>query len=463
MFQRADTGITRHPLKAARESLGLSQIEYARRIAKAHDGLGFGAMMVKTHYTVLHWESGRNEPNPHTQLAIAHVHGVDPEDVLRLGWPHWLHLATDDAPLLNQPWTPQGAMATLSSTARPADTRPRSYLAVTGPALDSHIRKSFAALAVPQRTPARDGHPVTPGTLTGAEARVEALELQEIAAPVVPMALYVAARAEHRLVTGLLTERGYAPETGARLLLLAARTAALCEWLSGCLGEDARAERYALAAIRAATAAGSRQRVASSMIDLAFRHLVAGDPQDMLSLVHATWTIVRRPPPGLAVTLHTREAQALARLGNISATTRALDRAAGALTATPADAEPTAEPLCINVDEEWLDVSSGTAWLHLGRPEKALPHFATLLDEGSLSRAPGPPSPYTARRLLYLVDAQLALGELDAAAHSAHRALALVGSLPPGLAHQYRRRFTPHSAEPVARNLIDALTEHSAH
>ncbi|UQA92328.1 helix-turn-helix transcriptional regulator [Streptomyces halobius] len=453
----------RHPLKAARESLGLSQTAYARLIAKAHNELGFGPKMVKTHYTVLHWESGRNEPEPNTQLAIAHIHGVNLEDVLRLGWPHWLHLATDDATLLNQSWTPQSAIDALHSTARLADTRPRSYLAVTGPALDSQIRATLAALADPQPPPSREGRRVTPDTLTRIEARIEALELQEARALTTPMALYFATRAEHRLLTTLLTSSGYDHKAGARLLLLAARTAALCAWLSGCLGEDARAERYALAAIRAASVAGARRHVAAYMPDLAFRHLVAGDPKDVLSLVHATRAIVRHPSPGLAVTLHSREAQALARLGDITASTRALDRAVSTLVTGPTEVDPTIDPLSINVDEEWLDVSSGAAWLHLGRPEKALPHLTTLLDDGPPSRPPTPPSPCAASRLLYVVDAQLALGELDAATHSAHRAAALVGNLPPDLAHQFRQRFAPHTTEPAVRDLIDTLTEHPTH
>ncbi|UQI46107.1 helix-turn-helix domain-containing protein [Streptomyces sp. HU2014] len=458
MYQRPDDShMARHPLKVARESLGLSQLGYARLIARAHDELGFGPRMVRTRHTVSHWEAGRNEPELTAQLAIARVHRVPGEEVARLGWPHWLHLATDDTALLNQPWTPQGAIGALHSTARLAGARPRSYLTVTGPALDFQIKKSLAALASPQPPPTRDGRPVTPGMLAGMEARIEALELQEVATPVTPMALYVAARAEHRLLAGLLTSHGYDAKTGAWLLLLATRTAALCEWLSGCLGEEARAERYALAAIRAATAAGSRRRVASCMIDLAFRHLVAGDPKDMLSLVHAARAIVRRPPAGLAVTLHTREAQALARLGDLTASTRALGRATSTLADEAADADPVADLLCVNVGEEWLAVSSGAAWLHLGRPKKALPHFTTLLDDGPASRTPDPPSPYAARRLLYVVDAQLALGELDAAAHSAHRAVALVGRLPPGLARQFRQRFAHHSTEPVVRDLIEEI------
>ncbi|GAA0346454.1 hypothetical protein GCM10010319_23670 [Streptomyces blastmyceticus] len=41
------------------------------------------------------------------------------------------------------------------------------------------------------------------------------------------------------------------------------------------------------------------------------------------------------------------------------------------------------------------------------------------------------PPPRTARRLLYVVDAHLSLGDLDAAVGSAYRAVDLLGILPP--------------------------------
>ncbi|WKX69370.1 helix-turn-helix transcriptional regulator [Streptomyces sp. XD-27] len=65
----------------ARESLGLSQLGYARLIARAHDELGFGSRMVKTRHTVSHWEAGRNEPELTAQLAIARIHHVPEEEV----------------------------------------------------------------------------------------------------------------------------------------------------------------------------------------------------------------------------------------------------------------------------------------------------------------------------------------------------------------------------------------------
>ncbi|WP_331723642.1 MULTISPECIES: hypothetical protein [unclassified Streptomyces] len=456
MYQRPDEPDgARHPLKAARQALGLSQIAYARLVAKTHDELGFGPMAVRNHHKVLRWESGGTAPEHTAQLAIARIHQVPEDEVSRLGWPHWLHLATDDATLLHQRLTPRSAIDALHTTARLTDESPRSYLAVTGPALGSQLRNVLTALDNPQPLPSRHGHCLTPDALAHVEARLEALELQEAGAQVTPAVLYFAARAEHRLITGLLTDGGYSRTTGARLLLLAARAAVLCAWLCGCLGEEARAERFSLAAIRAAAAAGAPRHVASYLPDLAFRHLLAGAPQDVLSLVTAARAIVRHPSPQLAAVLHTREAQAFARLGEDRAAGRALHRAAAALS----DRHGSPDPFSVNVDETWLASAAGSVWLHLGRPGKALPHFAPLLDEGPAPHRPDPLSPYAARRLLSVVDTQLALGDLDAAAATAHRAIAFVGSLPPGLARQYRQRFASRAAEPVVRDLSQALSE----
>ncbi|MEU8779518.1 hypothetical protein [Streptomyces sp. NPDC048606] len=174
---------------------------------------------------VSRWESGRTVPDLGTQLAIAHVHQVGAEDVHRLGWPHWLYLATDAAALA-QPWTAQGAVNAARQTAQPNREGVRSYLTVTG-------------------------------TL---------LEAQEAEASLSPMTLYRAARAEDRLVLRLLAAAGYDRPTGTRLLLLATRTATRCGCFSRCLGDEAGAERYALAALRTGNTAGSQTSTANTLL-----------------------------------------------------------------------------------------------------------------------------------------------------------------------------------------------------
>ncbi|MGW1076724.1 hypothetical protein [Streptomyces sp. NPDC002537] len=449
--------MAQHPLVSLRGSVGLSHPAYARLIAETHARLGFGHMAARRE-KISRWESGRTVPELTAQLAMAHVHQVPGEEVERLGWPHWLHLATGDAALPYQPWTVPGALNTLRGTARPSEARPHpDRLAVTGPALAVQIRESLAALAGRQPPPARDGHRVTPDTVAWIETRTQALERHEAGTPLTPTALYGAARTEHRLITTLLTTGGYDSTTGTRLLLLATRTAVLCAWLSSSLGEEAGAERYTLAAIRAATAAGARQHTAESMCQLAVRHLIAGSPRDALHLVHAARAAAPHPTAHLAASLHIKEALALARLKDATASFRTLGHATRALDADTTGRNPTDNNLPgITLDEDYLAIVRGHAWCFLGRPRKALPHFASLF-----TSAPSSPIPYTARRLLHAVDSQLADGQLDAAAHSTHHAVTLTGTLPPGLTHKYRQRLAPHRAEPLIRDLLDLLADTS--
>ncbi|MFD3945270.1 type 2 lanthipeptide synthetase LanM [Streptomyces sp. NPDC058579] len=344
--------------------------------------------------------------------------------------------------------------------ARTAHARPRHGLTVTGGTLLSHIRHALAALASPPRPPAaREGHRVTPEALGWLEARTQALERYENGAPVSLPALYLAARTEYQQVTGLLADGGYDGATGARLLLLGARAATVCGWLSSTLGEEARAERYDLAAIRAATAAGSRRHVATYMSQLAIRHLIAGAAHDALQLAHAARAVVQRPSGTFAVSLHVKEALALARLNEPTATDRALGQARDAFERHTPDERPATAPADTIVDETYLDIGQGNAFLYMGRPRKALPCFASLFDH---TPHHAPASPYTARRLLYVVDVQLALGDVDAATRSAHRATALTGQLPPGLARQYGQRFAPHRTRPAVGDLLDQLSAPAA-
>ncbi|MEU8548899.1 hypothetical protein AB0C81_18225 [Streptomyces roseoverticillatus] len=447
-----------HPLASLRASLRLSHPAYAQLVAEVHAQLGYGQMAARRE-KVSRWESGRTVPELTAQLAMAHIHQVPGEEVERLGWPHWLYLAADHDALLQQPWTTQGVVDSLRSTALLDHARRLPSLALTGSALASAARTSVSVLAGPKTPHSREGLRVRSDTVAWIEARTRALELHESGTSTAPAALHFAARAEHRLITTLLTTGGYDGHTGTRLLLLAARTAALCAWLSSSLGEEITAERYTLAAIRAATAAGARGHVTTYMAQLSIRHLIAGDPQDALSLVHAARAITQRPTAHQAASLHTKEALALARLGDTAGSARALDRAADALTADTADHDPAINPFDIKVDDEYLAAARGNAWLFLGQPKKALPFFATLLDNGTSLRTAAPASPYTARRLLYVVDAQLALGELDAAAHSVQRAVALTGILPPGLTHNYRQRLLGHRNEPAIRDLLDLLAD----
>ncbi|MEI5098143.1 hypothetical protein RB200_05205 [Streptomyces sp. PmtG] len=419
--------------------------------------MGLGQMAARRE-KVSRWESGRIAPELTAQLAIARVHHVPEQDVLRLGWPRWALLATGDAALLTPSWTPEDAIAATAITAQ--TTKPPAFgLAVTGSALASQIKAALGALTSGLPPPAQEGRTLVPEAPAWAQARIATLESLESGTLIPQTALFAAARAEYQGVSGLLRHYGYDRLTGARLLLLAARAAALCTWLSGALGEELRAERYALAATRAATAAGAPRHTAAYLSLLAIRHLRRGAPEDALALIRAARSCTPRPTARLAVILETREARALARLGEHTASLRAVDRAAQALAAVPPSWNPDSDPTASNIDNEYLTLAQGHVWLRLGHPGKALTYYQSLLD---IFPDPAQPlSPHIAARLRPVVEAQLAVGESNAATDTVEHALALTGTLPPGIAGWFQQQLTPHARHPATRDLLNHLAEHT--
>ncbi|MFE6748047.1 hypothetical protein ACFVGM_19505 [Kitasatospora purpeofusca] len=444
-----------HPLVALRTATGLSQAAYARLIARTHAELGHGQMAARRE-KVSRWESGRIAPEFTAQLAMARIHQVDEGIVLRLGWPQWLMAATGDDDLLHQPWSPQGAVAVSRLTAVAAG-EPGTALIATGACLTAQIRGALAALAGGARPLERDGPRIAPEALAWAEQRILALERLETGSPVPQHALYLAARTEHRLISDLLSSHGYDRATGTRLLLLSARTATLCTWTSHVAGDEAWTERYNLAAIRAASAAGAAHHTVAYLTQLCYRHLRRGDPRDALSLLRAARAIVPRPTPRLAVKLHARQSVVSARLAERTAGLRALDRAEHALAAASAQWDPEADPTSGNINEDYLDFSRGHTWLRLGQPARALSCFSDLLgDRASPDR---PPSPYDPVQLCPAVEAQLDAGRIDEAAATIRRATDRTGGFLPGLANRFRRYLAPHADHPDVRELLERLAE----
>ncbi|MFD8085724.1 hypothetical protein ACFV4F_28950 [Kitasatospora sp. NPDC059722] len=461
-----------HPLALIRAAEGLSPSEYARIVARTHAELGFGQMAARRE-KVHRWESGRTVPEPTAQLAMAHHHGVPAPEVHRLGWPHWLHLVIGDAVLLDQPYTAAGAALALNSALHLPKAPCPAALLLTGAALATHLRTALVrATTDADRNPDGTGpHDTSPhdtgphGTGPSAEqlrwigARTSALERHESGTYLPTAALYGAAHAEHRLVVRLIGAHGHDGPAARRLFRFAARTALVCAWLSSALGEETRAERHNLTAVRAAAAAAEPDLAAVATARLAARHVVGGDPVDALALVRTARTVGTRPSPGTMTALYCTEALALARLGHAAGSARALDRAGKAASATPAAGDT---PFGAAPHRLTVTVARARSALLLGAPHEAEPHFRVLVD--SLQAPPaGAPSPHTGSWLLDAVDAHLAVGDFGSAAVAVHRAVHVTGTLPPGLARQYRDRLSAHGREPAVRRALEFLRDTAPH
>ncbi|WP_331748281.1 hypothetical protein [Streptomyces sp. NBC_00648] len=448
-----------HPLAFLRASTGVSHPSYARLVAETHAKLGYGHMAARRE-KIWRWESGRTVPELTAQLAIAHLHQVPEADVRRLGWPHWLHLAAGDAVLLTRPWTPRGAIDALRDGSRLAERRDLSYLAVTGPFVDTLTRQwtSAAAVRADGRKPGEphpaEPHPGEPDTVYRARVRVEVLETMASTLPAA--VLHPAARNDLSLLTSLVSAAGHDSAATAPLLLLAARTANLCAGQCIALGESATAERYYLLASRAAAAADHPELSAACLAGVAYSHLLEGAPGEVIPLVEAALTAPHRPGHRLAVLLHLLAARAHALAGEAAPCAHALERAGTALAAHTAVRLGEPCSLARDLGEDCAAVVAGTTAFHLGRPRQALGHFAPLLDTSRFFGL----RPFAVHELLHVVDTQLALGEVEAAAHTAGRAVAHCDGPPAKVVRQYQKRFAAHGTVPAVRDLLASLTPH---
>ncbi|WP_405542529.1 hypothetical protein OG478_12635 [Streptomyces phaeochromogenes] len=434
-------------MKIARERLGLSRYNYMRRIAEEK---GLDPKTIReSNNNVLRWESG-TRPESETQYAIARIHGMSVNSVDQLGWPDFLHLADGDA-LLTAPWTTTGCVDALRSLRWTTPLRP--CLIVTGRALAAFIDRALSAVAIAP-TPVRGACHRS----LAIEDAIDALanDLDNVWRTGDPLPVLPFARANLHVTIGLLATKNADPAARAQLLLTAIHFAHLCCNTERDLGEDALAEQYGLFAVRAAASTGSRLHTAACLITLAWHHAEIGDPRDAHQLVSAAQRIApHRAAPRLSAVIQAREAGVHAQLKDTTASRQALDRAAKALADSTAD---DVTPWGDHIDEEWLSRCTGQVLLKLGEPKRALQYYSPLIDDLP-PRTSTQPLLYTAKDLLNVVDAQFALGDIDAAVHGTHRAAALFPQMPAGLVRQYRRRLEPHCKAPAVRDLLELLTD----
>ncbi|MFJ4188970.1 hypothetical protein [Kitasatospora sp. NPDC089509] len=272
--------MTGHPLAFLRGTLGLSHPAYAQLIAQTHSDLGYGQMAARRE-KVSRWESGRIVPHLTTQLAIARIHGASPDDVLRLGWPAWLHSVSREAVLTLRPWSFEGMLGVLEALSQSVCDEGRRELTFTGFTLAAMVKSAMAALPGAE-VPARAGSHLGPGVAAAVEARVAALESMRTWAW--PTVLCPAVVGELQFLASLLAGAEYDGRIGTRLLVLVVRVCDLAAALRRKLGDYSGSERYLHLAVRAAVAGRAVSPAADCFEVLARLHDCAGDPEDALLL-----------------------------------------------------------------------------------------------------------------------------------------------------------------------------------
>ncbi|MEU8548969.1 helix-turn-helix transcriptional regulator [Streptomyces roseoverticillatus] len=444
--------MSQHPLAVLRKSLGLSQSQYARLVDKAHSAMGFG-YLVSHRVKMSRWESGRTTPDLHAQFSIARIHHVAESEVVRLGWPQWLHLATGDAMLVNRPWTARGAIDAFNDAVTLAGSPSHSHLALTGSRVQGFAEMLQCASSTSPVKPETDGRKdVDDAAVAGFYASIRNLERVRWA--VSPQALYPAALGNLTTITAFLTENGYRDETGVRLLRLASRTGILCGVLSLSLDCNIQAERFSLAAIRAAIVIGSPELALYNLVILAYSHLAAGAARDVFPLLESVQDGIRwRHSSRIVVAMYLLSALAHAELGESAASSRDLERASKSLAVLQDSQNCPAVDRSCKIDEKWILAASEVSRIRLGQSQPALERLALLLSDTGAAATQFFPA--ATHELLEVVDTQLKIGKIQSAAHTVQWALAPFGKPPAEIKRKYRKKLEPYHSHPAVKEILD--------
>jgi hypothetical protein len=256
---------------------------------------------------------------------------------------------------------------------------------------------------------------------------------------------------------GLLDQGSYDERTGGRLHVALAELGQIAGFAAYDLGDQGRAQRYYVTALRAAHTADDRAVGANILKFMAEQSAYVGRPQDALTLIDSALTGVRGSATAAqSALLHSWRAYAHAVLQDEPACLAAVSTAR----AHAERIEPESTPPWLY----WLtagDVTAhaGDTLLRLNRPERAEPLLESGSEAFAVDRHVGDQQHY----LMRLATAQLRNNKLDGAAQTGHRALDLAErrSSPRSIdrVRSVCRDMKRHKAVPVVREFLERARE----
>ncbi len=176
------------------------------------------------------------------------------------------------------------------------------------------------------------------------------------------------------LVADLLDQASYDESTGRRFHAVLAELGQLCGWCGYDAGQQGLAQRYYIAALRAAHSADDRPLGAHILSCMAEQAARQGQPTEAMTLIDTALAGMRgQQAPRLLAELHIRQACALAALHDVPACTTAVSQAREYV--EPRDEDP---PWLYWVSQADITSFAGECLLRLGQADRA----AVLIDEG---------------------------------------------------------------------------------
>ncbi|MGH3815720.1 MAG: helix-turn-helix domain-containing protein [Pseudonocardiaceae bacterium] len=419
--------------------------------------------------TVVRWEAGGTTPQPWCRPKLAEAlsvsvdelnallaEGQTAEDGRSTGWqPQPTVELTDDPeqdPVLAAPWNHRGIVESAVVLSGGERVERRKFVFLTGMALTAPAHQWLVHEPGPLVS-GLSGRRVSAALVDRLMAMIPELRaMDDIAGGGMVLSL---AEQEFGVVAELLDQASYDEPTGRKLHIALAELGQLAGWGAYDSGQPGLAQRYYIAALRAAHTVNDRPLGAHILGFMAYQATRQARPAEAVTLIETALAGARgRETPALLAKLYSKQADAFATLRDVSGCTAATSKARTQIEYLNPDDDL---PYLYWVTPAEITAYAGQCLLQLGNTGQA----TTLLDDGIALFDES----FTRNRQAYLVHMTDALSrpgkqlDLDDAAARGIEAITIAESLNStysiDLLRDLYHQMKPHNKVPAVRDFLE--------
>ncbi|GAB3801187.1 tetratricopeptide repeat protein [Micromonospora zhanjiangensis] len=323
------------------------------------------------------WKRGDvpRSPWPSLVAAVLSEHAQQTITLEELGWPDDGCEATPASAGLELPWSSAGALRAVDVVSD-ADgmTHRRMFLTLLGSALTSPAHEWLLARS-PSDVTSTGGRPLTEEVVDHLDAVTASLRrMDDNLGGGQTLGLV---RQHLATVVGMLRERSYSDAVGRRLHAAAGELLRLAGWLSFDDGHHSRAQRFWIAGLYQANAAGDRGLGANILGFMSCQAKDLGQVRQAVTLAETARASYPATSPKVTAILDLRAAEAYANERSVPETRRALDNAFDRLTDNRSEhGDP---DWSYWIDEAQAHAQAGYCHVRLGDWPRARDHLRTAL------------------------------------------------------------------------------------
>ncbi|MGH3980709.1 MAG: helix-turn-helix domain-containing protein [Pseudonocardiaceae bacterium] len=411
--------------------------------------------------TVGRWERGETSPQPWCRPRLAQALTVSLEELDCMLAEGQLVEETSDTsdepvadpehdPVLSAPWSHRGTVE-VAVVLRGGDrVRRRGFL--TGAALTAPAHQWLIHEPGPLMS-GLAGRRVSTELADRFTAMIGELRAMDDVAgggTVLPLA-----EQQFGVVANLLDQASYDEPTGRRFHVVLAELGQLCGWCGYDAGQQGQAQRYYIAALRAAHSADDRPLGAHILGSMAYQAAREGQPAEAVTLIDTALAGARgRETASLLAQLYSKRAYALATMGDTSRCNATISKARTEVERLNRDDDP---PWLYWVSSAEITAGAGRCLQKLGQVDQAV----VMLDEGIALFDESFVRDRT-NYVIHVADALVQPGpqrDLDAAAERGMVAIDLAESLDSARGNRRLRdlclQMEPHARVPAVEDFLD--------